>query len=312
MNEKGLKRKDLLGIEDLTIDEINLILNTAASFKTLFGRPIKKVPSLRGRTILNLFFEPSTRTRASFELAAKRLSADVLSVSTTTSSVVKGETLIDTALTFQALETDMMIVRHSCSGAPHILAKMLKCSIINAGDGMHEHPTQALLDMFTVREKKKTLKGLKIVIVGDIAHSRVARSNILGFTKMGSKVVVAGPATLIPYGIENLGVEVQYDLKKAFDGADIIYMLRIQLERQKRNLFPSTREYAKFFGLDEEKFKIAKKDALIMHPGPMNRGLEISNELADSVNSVINEQVTNGIAVRMAVLFLLSGSSMEG
>lgn len=303
----ALGRKHLIGLEDITSEEIDVILNTAESFKSIFARSVKKVPSLRGRTIVNLFFEASTRTRTSFELAAKRLSADVINFSVSTSSVVKGETLIDTARTIEALESDMIVIRHSCSGVPLFLTKYLKSSIVNAGDGMHEHPTQGLLDLFTIREKKKKIDGLKVVIVGDIAHSRVARSNIYGLTKMGAKVVLVAPPTLLPRNIEGLNVEVYNDLKKAIVGADVVYMLRIQMERLKRNLFPSIREYSALFGLDEEKLKLAKDDAIVMHPGPMNRGVEISSEVADSNQSVISEQVTNGIAVRMAVLYLLAG-----
>lgn len=305
------KRKHLIGLEDVTPDEIEHILNTSSSFKTIFTRAVKKVPTLRGRTVVNLFFEASTRTRTSFELAAKRLSADVINFSVSTSSVVKGETLIDTAKTIEALECDMIVIRHSCSGVPLFLSKVLKSSIINAGDGMHEHPTQGLLDLFTIREKKGRIAGLKVVIVGDIAHSRVARSNIYGLTKMGANVVLVAPPTLIPKEIERLNIEVCNDLNKAIVDADVVYMLRIQLERQKRNLFPSLREYTILYGLDEEKLKLAKPDAIVMHPGPMNRGIEISPEVADSKQSVITEQVTNGIAVRMAVLYLLAGGSVD-
>ena len=303
----GLKRKHLIGLEDATPEEIETYLNTAESFKSIFDRKIKKVPALRGRTVINLFFENSTRTRTSFELAAKRLSADVINFSVSTSSVSKGETLIDTAKTIEALESDMIVVRHSCSGVPLLLTNTLKSGIVNAGDGMHEHPTQGLLDLFTIREKKKKIKGLKIVMVGDIAHSRVARSNIYGMTKMGADLTLVAPPTLIPKDIEKLGVKVDHDLRKAVKGADVVYMLRIQLERQKRNLFPSIREFSALYGMDEDKLKLANKDAIVMHPGPMNRGVEISSEVADSPQSVICEQVTNGIAVRMAVLYLLAG-----
>lgn len=305
-----LNKKDLLGIEDLTKEEIDLILDTTASFKSLFTRPIKKVPTLRGQTVVNLFFEPSTRTRTSFELAAKRLSADVINFSASTSSVVKGETLLDTAKTIEALEVDMIVIRHSCAGAPLILAKNLKSSIINAGDGMHEHPTQALLDMFTIKEKLEKISGLKIVIVGDIAHSRVARSNIHGFIKMGADVHLLSPPTLLPSGIEKLKVKVHYNFKDALSQADVIYVLRIQMERMKRNLFPSVSEFHKLFGIDKEKIKLAKENCLIMHPGPMNRGVEISPDVADSSQSLINEQVTNGIATRMAVLYLLGAEEV--
>jgi aspartate carbamoyltransferase catalytic subunit len=257
--------------------------------------------------VVNLFFEASTRTRTSFELAAKRLSADVINFAVSTSSVVKGETLIDTARTIEALESDMIVVRHSCSGVPLLLSRVLRSSIVNAGDGMHEHPTQGLLDLFTIRDKKKKIKDLKIVIVGDIAHSRVARSNIYGLTKMGAKVHLVAPPTLLPKDIDKMDVKVSNDLKKSVVDADVVYMLRIQLERMKRSLFPSIREYSMLYGLDDDVLSRAKPDAIVMHPGPMNRGVEISSEVADSDRSVINEQVTNGIAVRMAVLFLLAG-----
>ena len=301
------KRKHLIGLEDVTRDEIESILNTAEAFKSVFDRKVKKVPSLRGRTVINLFFENSTRTRTSFELAAKRLSADVINFSVSTSSVSKGETLIDTARTIEALESDMIVVHHSCSGVPLLLSQVLRSSIINAGDGMHEHPTQGLLDLLTIREKKKKIEGLKVVIVGDIAHSRVARSNIYGLTKMGAKVHLAAPPTLLPKDINKLDVTVHNDLKRAVKDADVVYMLRIQLERQKRSLFPTIREYSMLYGMDEGMLKYAKPDAIVMHPGPMNRGVEISSEVADSEKSVINDQVTNGIAARMAVLFLLAG-----
>ena len=301
------KRKHLIGLEDLTPEEIKSLLDTAEAFKSISNRQVKKVPSLRGRTVVNLFFENSTRTRTSFELAAKRLSADVINFSVSTSSVSKGETLIDTARTIEALESDMVVVRHSCSGVPLLLSNVLRSSIINAGDGMHEHPTQGLLDMLTIRDKKKKIEGLKVVISGDIAHSRVARSNIYGLTKMGAKVTLVGPPTLLPKDIDKLDVTVENNLRHAVKDADVIYMLRIQLERQKRSLFPSIREYSMFFGLDESVLKLAKPDAMVMHPGPMNRGVEISSEVADCKQSVINDQVTNGIAARMAVLFLLAG-----
>ena len=302
----ALKNKDLLGIEGLEVEEIEHILATAESFKEVSTRDIKKVPTLRGRTIINLFFEPSTRTRTSFELAGKRLSADVLNISVSTSSVVKGETLLDTAKNIEAMNSDIIIIRHSMSGAPEILARALKSSIVNAGDGSHEHPTQALLDLFTIRERFANLKGVKVAIIGDIAHSRVARSNILCLNKMGAEVRVCGPATLIPAGIEQMGVKVYYKPEEALDGVDIIMMLRIQMERQTRGLFPGVREYSRIFGLNEARVKIANKGVLIMHPGPINRGVEISPEVADGPYSVILDQVTNGVAVRMAVLYLLS------
>jgi len=306
------KKKDLIGIEELSKDEIELIIETAVSMKDILNRPIKKVPTLRGRTICTLFYEPSTRTRSSFELAAKYLSADTISIATATSSVQKGETLLDTVKTIEAMGVDLFIIRHSASGVPNFLAKNIKAGVINAGDGMHEHPTQALLDVFTVFEKKGRLDGLKIAIIGDIFHSRVARSNIYAWNKLGSSVVVCGPPTLIPPYIEDLNVKVTYNLDEAIEDADIIYVLRLQLERQKKGLFPTLREYHMLFGVTEEKIKKAKKDVLIMHPGPMNRGVEISSEIADSVLSVINEQVTNGVAVRMALLYLmLGGKSYE-
>lgn len=300
-------RKDLLGLEELSKEEIELILETADSFKEISQRPIKKVPTLRGKTVVLFFFEPSTRTRTSFELAAKRMSADLVNIQTNASSLVKGETLKDTAKNIEAMKVDIIVMRHSSSGAPHLLAKAVSSSIINAGDGSHEHPTQGLLDLFTIKEHKRKITGLNVSIIGDITHSRVARSNIWGLTKLGANVTVCGPATLIPPEIEKLGVKVTYDAKEAIEGADVINLLRIQLERQSQNLFPSLREYAMKFGLDSEKMKFAKKDVLIMHPGPINRGVEITSEVADGPYSVILEQVTNGIAVRMAVLYLVSG-----
>ena len=302
------KRKDLLGLEALDAEEIKLILDTAESFKEISTREIKKVPTLRGRTIVNLFFEPSTRTRASFELAAKRLSADTISISANTSSVLKGETLKDTARNIEAMKIDMIVMRHSCPGAPDMLAKTISSSVVNAGDGAHEHPTQGLLDLFTIREKKGKIKGLKVAIVGDILHSRVARSDIWGLKKMGAEVILCGPPTLMPPEIEKMGVRVSYDLRGLIKEVDVINLLRVQLEREKRNLFPSLREYAVLFGLNKDVLKKgAKKDLVIMHPGPINRGIELSPDLADGPYSVILDQVTNGIAVRMAVLFLLLG-----
>jgi len=307
-----LKNKDLLGLEYLDKEEINLILETAKPFKELFTRSVKKVPPLRGKTVVLLFYEPSTRTRISFELAAKRLSADVLNISASNSSVAKGESLIDTAKTLEAMKADFVVIRHSMAGAPQILARTISASIVNAGDGTHEHPTQGLLDMFTIWEKKGKLSGLKVAIVGDILHSRVARSNIWGLNKMGAKVYAVGPATLMPPKIEQMGVKIFYDLDEIIDELDVINILRIQIERQKENLFPSLREYNEIFGITDERLKRAKKDLLVMHPGPMNRGIEISSSVAESSRSVITEQVTNGIAVRMAVLYLLAGGDSRG
>jgi aspartate carbamoyltransferase catalytic subunit len=304
----SLSSKDLLGIKGMTADEIKLILDTAASFKDVSERDIKKVPALRGKTVINLFYEASTRTRTSFELAGKRLSADVINISTSTSSVIKGETLLDTARNIEAMKSDIIIVRHSCSGAPEFLSKMLKSSVINAGDGAHEHPTQGLLDMFTIREKLGRLEGLTVAVVGDILHSRVARSNVHGLTTMGAQVRVCGPPTMIPPGIERLGAQVYYDMDKAIEGADVVMMLRLQLERQAAGLFPGVREYASLYGLNPKRLERAAKQAIVMHPGPMNRGVEISSEVADTT-PVILDQVTNGVAIRMAVMFLLSGGT---
>ncbi len=304
-----LARKDILGIRDLTVEEINLILDTAESFIEVSTREIKKVPTLRGVTVLNLFYEPSTRTRTSFEIAAKRLSADTINISTATSSVVKGETFVDTAKNLEAMNPDIIVLRHSAAGAPHMLSRIVRQCVINAGDGAHEHPTQALLDMMTIREKKKRIAGLKVSIVGDIAHSRVARSNIYGLTKMGAKVTVGGPSTMMPRFIDRLGVEVHHHVNDAIRDADIIMMLRIQTERQDMSVFPSLREYANLFGLNRKRVALAKDDVIIMHPGPMNRGVEISPDVADGPYSVILDQVTNGVAVRMALLYLLSGGN---
>jgi aspartate carbamoyltransferase catalytic subunit len=302
-----LNKKDLLGIKELSVEEINLILDTAAGFKDVLGRDIKKVPTLRGKTAVNLFFEPSTRTRTSFELAAKRLSTDVINFSVPTSSVVKGESLIDTALTVQALGADFIIIRHSSAGVPHLLAKKLRASVINAGDGTNEHPTQALLDAFTIREKKGKIEGLDIAIVGDIMHSRVAKSNIYSLIKLGAKVRLIGPPTLIPKEIEDIGVRVFHNMEDGLKNVDVVMMLRIQMERQGKGFFPSTEEYSKNWGLTPERLSLAKGDAIVMHPGPMNRGIEIASEIADGPQSVILDQVTNGLAVRMAVLYLLAG-----
>lgn len=306
-----LKSKDLLSIKDLTREEIELILNTAESFKEVSSREIKKVPTLRGKTVVNLFFEPSTRTRTSFELAAKRLSADVINISSSASSVTKGETLIDMARNLQAMQADFIVLRHPCAGAPYLLAKTLKSSVINAGDGGHEHPTQALLDLFTIVEKRVKVSGLKIAIVGDIAHSRVARSNIFALKKMGAEVKVVGPPTLMPADIERLGVSVVYDLDQALKGMDVVIMLRIQMERHGKKFFPSLREYSRLYCLTQDRLKLARENVLIMHPGPINRGVELSPEVADGLSSVILDQVTNGVAVRMAVLYLLSGGKTE-
>jgi aspartate carbamoyltransferase catalytic subunit len=304
-----LNRKDILGIQELSVEEINLILETADSFIEISTREIKKVPTLRGKTIINLFYEASTRTRTSFEIAAKRLSADTINISASTSSVVKGETLIDTAKNLEAMNPDVIVIRHSAAGAPHMLAGLLRQPIINAGDGAHEHPTQALLDMMTIRAKKGGIAGLKVAIVGDIAHSRVARSNIHGLTKMGAAVYVAGPATMIPRDIEKMGVVAHTRIEEAIREADIIMMLRIQTEREKQNLFPSLREYAQYFSLNRKNIGLARKDVLVMHPGPMNRGVEISPDIADGPHSIILDQVTNGVAVRMALLYLLTGGN---
>jgi aspartate carbamoyltransferase catalytic subunit len=308
--ETGWTRKDLVGLEDLSAEEIGLILDTAESFKEVSTRTIKKVPALRGTTIVNMFLEPSTRTRASFELAAKRLSADTLNIAGSSSSVVKGETLQDTLANIEAMKTDMVVIRHSSSGAPHFLAERCTSSIINAGDGMHEHPTQGLLDMFTIRERLGKIAGLKVSIIGDIAHSRVARSDIWGLTKFGAHVTVCGPATLIPPEIERMNVEVAPNLRAALEDADVVYVLRIQLERQKSKLLPTIREYVRFFGVNRERLRAAPPSAVIMHPGPINRNIELASDVADGPNSVILEQVTNGVAVRMAVLYLLAGGEV--
>jgi len=299
-------RKDLLGLEELTKEELELILSTADSFKEVSSREIKKVPALRGKTVVNLFYEPSTRTRVSFEVAAKRLSADVINISTETSSVKKGETLIDTGRNIEALKADVIVMRHNYSGAAAMLARHLDISVVNAGDGWHEHPTQALLDMFTLKEKLGRLEGLNVSIVGDIAHSRVARSNIWGLTKLGARVTVCAPKILIPAQIEQAGAVVTDDIDKALRDADAVNVLRMQFERDEQNAFPKQLEYFKNYGITSERLKKAKKDIVVMHPGPINRGIEMSSEVADGANSVILEQVTNGIAVRMAVLFLVA------
>ena len=302
-----LKSKDLLDIESLSREEIDLFLDTATSFKDVNARAIKKVPTLRGRTVINLFFEASTRTRVSFEIAAKRLSADAINVSVSGSSVKKGETVIDTVRNLQAMSPDVLVMRHHASGAPHTVAKLIDASVVNAGDGMHEHPTQALLDAYTIREAKGKLSGLKIVVVGDLLHSRVFRSNLRLLTKMGSSVVITGPPTLIPPHVESLGAEVVHTMDDAIADADVVMMLRVQKERMVGAFFPSVREYFRLFALTEKRVARAKSDAIIMHPGPLNRGLEIDSAVADGSDSLILEQVKNGVAVRMAVLYLLAG-----
>lgn len=308
MPEHKFLHKHLLELQNLSRQDIELILHTAKPFKEIFTRSIKKVPTLRGRSVVMLFYEPSTRTRTSFELAAKRLSADTVNISIQTSSVQKGESLIDTARTLESMKADFIVIRHSYSGAPHLLAKYVSSSIINAGDGFHEHPTQGLLDIFTIKEKKGKIEGLKVVIVGDILHSRVARSNLWGLTKLGAKVVLCGPPTLIPTDIDKIfpQIDIEYNLDKAIKNADVINILRVQFERQLEHLFPSVREYSLLYGMNKERLKNAKNDVLILHPGPMNRGIEITTDVADSLNSVINQQVTNGVAIRMAVLYLLA------
>lgn len=306
-----LRGKDLVGIDPLSPDEIQLILDTADQMRSIAERPIKKVPALRGKTVVNLFFEASTRTRFSFEVAEKRLSADSLNFAASTSAVTKGETLIDTALNLEAMQPDFIVIRHQSPGVPHQLAKVLRSSVVNAGDGAHEHPTQALLDALTIRHKRGTLEGQVVAIAGDLLHSRVLRSNVLLLARMGAKVRVAGPPSLIPFGIDKLGCEVHRRIEDCIAGADVVMMLRIQLERQGRMNFPSAREFYDFYALTPERLKLAKKDALVMHPGPMNRGVEIDSRVADGPQSVILDQVTNGVAVRMAVLYLLAGGHGE-
>ncbi|HNV23304.1 MAG TPA: aspartate carbamoyltransferase catalytic subunit [Candidatus Omnitrophota bacterium] len=301
-------KHNLLDIQNLTKEEIELILNTAKSFKEVSSRDVKKVPALRGKTVALLFFENSTRTRVSFELAAKRLSADIISISASGSSLSKGESILDTAKNIEAMNVSAVVVRHSTSGVPKILAEHLEPSVINAGDGCRAHPTQALLDMFTIREKLGRIEAIEVGIVGDILHSRVARSNIWGLTKLGAKVTVCGPSTLMPVEVEKLGVKVSYDIDEVIKQSDVLMVLRIQKERQQDNFLPSIREYAKHFGINKERLKFAKKNLLIMHPGPTNRGVELSAEVADGEYSVILDQVTNGVAVRMAILYLLLGT----
>jgi aspartate carbamoyltransferase catalytic subunit len=302
--------RHLLGMEDATREQISTILDLAQTFKTISERPIKKVPTLRGKTVVTFFVEPSTRTRMSFEIAAKRLSADTLNFTASSSSFVKGETLVDTALNLQAMQPDILILRHSQPGSPHLLTRYIDAAVVNAGDGSHEHPTQALLDMFTMRQHKGSLADLEVAIIGDIDHSRVARSNIHGLTKMGANVRVCGPRTMLPAQVEKLGVKVYDHLEAAIEGVDVIMMLRVQKERQEANLFPSDREYHALYGLKRPHLRLAKPDVIVMHPGPMNRCVEIEPEVADGPASVILEQVTNGVAVRMAVLYLLGGGKV--
>lgn len=304
----SFKHKHILGIEQMAKEDIQLILDTADSFKEINSRAIKKVPTLRGKTIINAFFEASTRTRLSFEIAGKRLSADTVNISGSTSSVVKGETLEDTAKNIEAMAPDIIVIRHGHSGSPHYLAERVGCSVINAGDGTHEHPSQALLDLMTIREHKGSIEGLEVAIVGDITHSRVVRSNIYALSKMGARVRLCGPGTMLPIGIERLGnVEVFTDMREAIKDADVVMMLRIQMERQSNIMLPSLREYARFYGLNPTNLLLAKPDAIVMHPGPMNRGVEISSVVADGVQNVILDQVENGVATRMALLYLVSG-----
>jgi len=306
------RHKHLLGLADLTAEEIELVLSLAGPCKEIFGREIKKLPTLRGKTVITLFFEPSTRTRTSFEVAAKWLGADVVNLSVAQSSVAKGESFIDTAKTVEAAGADVIVVRHAIAGAAKLLAETVRCSVINAGDGAHEHPTQGLLDLYTIKERKGGFHGLRVVIVGDIMHSRVARSDIWGLTKLGAKVTVVGPPTLMPPGIETLGVEVAYELDAALARADVVNVLRLQLERQKKGLFPSVREYARLYGMNAERARRLPPDALIMHPGPTNLGVEITEEAACDPRAVITTQVSNGVAVRMALLYLLAGGKEDG
>jgi aspartate carbamoyltransferase catalytic subunit len=302
-------RKHLLDIESLSAEEITLLLDTALAFKSVGERTIKKVPALRGRTVINLFVEPSTRTRISFELSEQRLSADIIDFTAEASSLKKGETLKDTARTLQALNADFIVIRHSASGAPHFLSRVLDAHVINAGDGAHEHPTQALLDMLTIREKKGRIKGLNVTILGDILYSRVARSDIWALTKLGARVTLCGPSTLVPRTFERWGCRVTHHMEEAIREADVINLLRIQHERQRRSMFPSLNEYVRLFGLNKQRLAITKPDAMIMHPGPVNRGVEIDSDIADGERSVILDQVTNGLAVRMAALFLINGGA---
>ncbi len=305
----SLKRKDLLSLASLSVDEIMLVLETADSFKEVTGREIKKVPALRGRTVVNLFFEPSTRTRTSFELAAKRLSADVINFSPSSSSVVKGETLLDTARNIEAMQADIIVLRHSSAGAAETLAHGVKSSVINAGDGWHEHPTQALLDLYTIRQRGMNFNGLRVAIVGDVSHSRVARSNIYALIKLGAEVRLVGPPTMMPSRVEKLGPKVYYNMDEGLRDVHVIMMLRLQLERQGRAQFPTIREYSRLYGLTAERMRLADAGAIVMHPGPINRGVEIAPDVADSLSSVILDQVANGVAVRMGILYLMSGAN---
>jgi aspartate carbamoyltransferase catalytic subunit len=307
----SLKRKDFLGLYDVSAEEINEILDTAVAMKDILTRTVKKVPTLRGKTVINLFYEPSTRTKFSFNLAAKRLSADVMSISKSSSSIAKGESLLDTAKTMEVMGADVVVIRHSAPGAAKFLADNISASVLNAGDGAHAHPTQALLDIYSIKEKLGEIAGLKILIVGDIAHSRVARSNIWGLNKLGAEVSVAGPQTLIPREIEKMGVKVYSDLDQALEAVDVVNILRIQMERQESGLFPSIREYREIYGMNAERLERIGKKAVIMHPGPMNRGIEIESSVADSPQSVITEQVKNGVAIRMALLYLLAGREID-
>ncbi|RCW52463.1 MULTISPECIES: aspartate carbamoyltransferase catalytic subunit [Halanaerobium] len=307
----SLKRKDFLGLYDVSAEEINQILDTAVAMKDILTRTVKKVPTLRGKTVINLFYEPSTRTKFSFNLAAKRLSADVMSISKSSSSIAKGESLLDTAKTMEVMGADVVVIRHSAPGAAKFLADNISASVLNAGDGAHAHPTQALLDIYSIKEKLGEIAGLKVLIVGDIAHSRVARSNIWGLNKLGAEVAVAGPQTLIPREIEKMGVKVYSDLDQALENVDVVNILRIQMERQESGLFPSIREYREIYGMNAERLERIGKKAMIMHPGPMNRGIEIESSVADSPQSVITEQVKNGVAIRMALLYLLAGREID-
>jgi aspartate carbamoyltransferase catalytic subunit len=311
VGEAIFRRKHLLDLESLSADEIRSVLESAVGFKEIFTRSIKKVPALRGKTVCTLFYENSTRTRTSFELAAKRLSADTIGFALASSSVAKGETLIDTARTIEAMGADIIVMRHSESGAPHLLARKVNAGVVNAGDGTHEHPSQGLLDAFTIMEAKGRFDGLKVAIVGDILHSRVARSNIHALTKLGAEVTLVGPTTLVPHTFEQFGVKICHDLIEGIEQADVINILRIQRERMSANYFPSIREYRLLYGITRERLRATRPDVMIMHPGPVNRGIEIDQEVADGPHSVINRQVTNGVAVRMAILYLLAGGGRQ-